>query len=41
MNRQADPTPLDEAVRAVTNEEDVRSEIQALVAKKADFVKRP
>ena len=32
-------TPLDEAVRAVTNEEDVRKEIQELVAKKADFVK--
>ena len=31
--------PLDEAVRAVTNEEDVRKEIQELVAKKADFVK--
>jgi imidazolonepropionase-like amidohydrolase len=32
-------TPLDEAVRVVTNEEDVRKEIQELVAKKADFVK--
>jgi imidazolonepropionase-like amidohydrolase len=32
-------TPLDEAVRVVTNEEDVRREIRELVAKKADFVK--
>ena len=32
-------TPLDEAVRVVTNEEDVRKEIQELVAKKADSVK--
>ena len=32
-------TPLDEAVRVVTNQEDVRKEIQELVAKKADFVK--
>ena len=32
-------TPLDEAVRVITNEEDVRKEIQELVAKKADFVK--
>jgi imidazolonepropionase-like amidohydrolase len=32
-------TPLGEAVRAVTNEEEVRREIQELVAKKADFVK--
>ena len=32
-------TPLDEAVRVVTNEEEVRKEIQELVAKKADFVK--
>jgi imidazolonepropionase-like amidohydrolase len=32
-------TPLDEAVRTVTNEEDVRKEIQELVAKKADFIK--
>lgn len=32
-------TPLDEAVRVVTNEEDVRKEIQELVAKKADFIK--
>ena len=32
-------TPLDEAVRVVTNEEDVRKEIQELVARKADFVK--
>jgi imidazolonepropionase-like amidohydrolase len=32
-------TPLDEAVRVIANEEDVRIEIQELVAKKADFVK--
>ena len=32
-------TPLDEAVRVVTNEEEVRKEIQELVAKKADFIK--
>jgi hypothetical protein len=32
-------TPLDEAVRVVTNEEQARTEIQELVAKKADFVK--
>ena len=32
-------TPLDEAVHAVTNEEDARKEIQELVARKADFVK--
>ncbi len=32
-------TPLDEAIRVVTNEDDVRKEIQELVAKKADFVK--
>ena len=32
-------TPLDEAVRVVTNEEEVRTEIQELVARKADFVK--
>jgi imidazolonepropionase-like amidohydrolase len=32
-------TPLDEAVRVITNEEDVRKEIQELVAEKADFVK--
>jgi len=32
-------TPLGEAVRVVTTEEDVRREIQELVAKKADFVK--
>ncbi len=32
-------TPLAEAVRVVTNEEDVRKEIQELIAKKADFVK--
>jgi hypothetical protein len=32
-------TPLDEAVRVVTNEEDVRKEIRELVTKKADFVK--
>jgi imidazolonepropionase-like amidohydrolase len=32
-------TPLDEAVRVVTNEEQVRMEIQELVAKKADFIK--
>jgi len=32
-------TPLDQAVRAVRNKEDVRQEIQELVAKKADFVK--
>ena len=32
-------TPLDEAVRVVTNEEEARKEIQELVAKKADFVK--
>ena len=32
-------TPLGEAVRVVTNEEEVRKEIQELVAKKADFVK--
>ncbi len=32
-------TPLDEAVRVITNQEDVRKEIQELVAKKADFVK--
>jgi len=32
-------TPLGEAVRVVTNEEDVRREIQELVAKKADFIK--
>src|SRR5262245_48213059 len=32
-------TPLDEAVRTVTNEEQARTEIQELVAKKADFVK--
>jgi len=31
--------PLDAAVRVVTNEEEVRKEIQELVAKKADFVK--
>ena len=31
--------PLGEAVRVVTTEEDVRREIQELVAKKADFVK--
>jgi imidazolonepropionase-like amidohydrolase len=32
-------SPLREAVRAVTNEQEVRKEIQELVAKKADFVK--
>ena len=32
-------SPLREAVRVVTNEEDVRKEIQELVAKKADFIK--
>jgi imidazolonepropionase-like amidohydrolase len=32
-------TPLGEAVRVVTNEEDVRREIQELVVKKADFIK--
>jgi imidazolonepropionase-like amidohydrolase len=32
-------TPLGEAVRMVTEEEDVRREIQELVAKKADFIK--
>ena len=32
-------TPLDEAVRVVTNEEQARAEIQELVARKADFVK--
>jgi imidazolonepropionase-like amidohydrolase len=32
-------TPLGEAVRIVTEEEEVRREIQELVAKKADFVK--
>ncbi len=32
-------SPLREAVRAVTNEGDVRTEIQELVAKKADFIK--
>jgi hypothetical protein len=31
--------PLNEAVRVVTNEEEVRKEIQELVAKKADFLK--
>lgn len=31
--------PLGEAVRVVTSEEDVRKEIQELVAKKADFIK--
>jgi imidazolonepropionase-like amidohydrolase len=31
--------PLGEAVRVVTNEEEVRKEIQELVAKKADFIK--
>ena len=31
--------PLDEGVRVVTNEEQVRKEIQELVAKKADFIK--
>ena len=31
--------PLGEGVRVVTNEEDVRKEIQELVAKKADFIK--
>jgi imidazolonepropionase-like amidohydrolase len=32
-------TPLGEAVRVVTNEEDARTEIQELIARKADFVK--
>jgi imidazolonepropionase-like amidohydrolase len=32
-------TPLDEAVRVVTSEEDARKEIQELVERKADFVK--
>ena len=32
-------TPLDKAVRVVTNEEEARREIQELVAKKADFIK--
>jgi len=32
-------SPLREAVRAVTNEQEVRKEIQELVVKKADFVK--
>lgn len=32
-------TPLAEAVRAIATEEDVRKEIQELVARKADFVK--
>jgi imidazolonepropionase-like amidohydrolase len=32
-------SPLREAVRVVTNDEDARKEIQELVAKKADFVK--
>ncbi len=32
-------TPLDEAVRVVTNEEEARAEIQELVARKADFIK--
>ena len=32
-------SPLREAVRAVTNEQEVRKEIQELVAKKADFIK--
>jgi imidazolonepropionase-like amidohydrolase len=32
-------TPLGEAVRMVTEEEEVRREIQELVAKKADFIK--
>ena len=31
--------PLDQAVRVVTNQEEIRKEIQELVAKKADFVK--
>src|SRR4030095_13348753 len=39
MPKGGPATPLDKAVRVVTNEADVRSEIQELVAKKADFVK--
>jgi imidazolonepropionase-like amidohydrolase len=39
MPKGAPATPFDEAVRVVTNEEDVRAEIQELVSKKADFVK--
>jgi imidazolonepropionase-like amidohydrolase len=39
MPKGGPATPLDTAVRVVTNEEEVRREIQELVAKKADFVK--
>jgi imidazolonepropionase-like amidohydrolase len=39
MPKGAPATPFDQAVRVVTNEEEVRKEIQELVAKKADFVK--
>ena len=39
MPKGGPATPLDEAVRVVTNEEEARREIRELVAKKADFVK--
>jgi imidazolonepropionase-like amidohydrolase len=39
MPKGGPATPLDAAVRVVTNDEEARREIQELVAKKADFVK--
>jgi imidazolonepropionase-like amidohydrolase len=39
MPKGGPATPLDEAVRVVTNEEQVQTEVQELVAKKADFIK--
>ena len=39
MPKGGPATPLGEAVRVVTNEAEVRKDIQELVAKKADFIK--